>query len=298
MQDLKRLNRALRLALCFLPALLFLFIVPSGGLAAPGALDTSLSQSGTWPGPAEPLPFQTHSQVLEFLRQAEVVSAREIESGTNKTQRLKLKDGELESHAVFRTVDINVRQATQINGRFHMGYRDSYIFEVAAYRLSRMLGIDQVPPTVLREYRSQRGSFQLWIYGAISETQRRRENRQPPDDRRWTQQIQTKLLFDRLIDNFDRNLGNQLIDRNWKLWLIDHTRSFGTASELRTPQAVYWCSRTVYQALKNLDRQEVEEELADVLQSDELRALFARWDKMLEHLDSQIEKRGEEAVLF
>ena len=33
-------------------------------------------------------------------------------------------------------------------------------------------------------------------------------------------------VFDELIANTDRNLGNMLIDRQWKLWLIDHSRAF------------------------------------------------------------------------
>jgi len=33
-------------------------------------------------------------------------------------------------------------------------------------------------------------------------------------------------LFDQLIYNTDRNLGNLLIDKSWRLWMIDHTRAF------------------------------------------------------------------------
>jgi hypothetical protein len=30
--------------------------------------------------------------------------------------------------------------------------------------------------------------------------------------------------FDQLIYNTDRNLGNLLIDGDWRIWMIDHTR--------------------------------------------------------------------------
>ena len=38
-------------------------------------------------------------------------------------------------------------------------------------------------------------------------------------------------VFDELIANTDRNQGNMLIDKQWKLWLIDHTRGFRTTSD-------------------------------------------------------------------
>ncbi|HSR54026.1 MAG TPA: hypothetical protein VLV83_24625 [Acidobacteriota bacterium] len=287
-------------------------------LAAAVSLSVSAADDGkpvpSWPGPADgPLPFESHEQVLNYLKNSKVVSSESIGSGTNDTRRLTLSGAagrekkvpgaagsknRLEVYAVFRNVDIEFNRPTQVSGRFVPDFRDSYIFEVAAYRLSRLLQIDQVPPAVLRRYRSQAGSVQLWIYGAISETKRRQQGQQAPDDQRWTRQVQTKLLFDRLINNLDRNLGNQLIDRNWKLWLIDHTRSFGASDELRSPQAVYWCSERVYQALKTLDREKVRHELRGLLRSNELKALFNRWDKLTAHLDSLIQERGREAVLF
>jgi hypothetical protein len=33
-------------------------------------------------------------------------------------------------------------------------------------------------------------------------------------------------LFDQLIFNDDRNQGNMLIGKDWKVWLIDHTQDF------------------------------------------------------------------------
>ena len=43
-------------------------------------------------------------------------------------------------------------------------------------------------------------------------------------------------LFDQLIYNTDRNLGNLLIDKDWRLWMIDHTRAFKTFTEPEEPQ--------------------------------------------------------------
>ena len=33
-------------------------------------------------------------------------------------------------------------------------------------------------------------------------------------------------VFDQLIGNIDRNVGNLLITSDWRIWAIDHTRAF------------------------------------------------------------------------
>ena len=42
----------------------------------------------------------------------------------------------------------------------------------------------------------------------------------------WNKRIFILRIFHQLISNVDRNLGNVLITKNWRMWLIDHTRSF------------------------------------------------------------------------
>ena len=40
--------------------------------------------------------------------------------------------------------------------------------------------------------------------------------------------MQIVRLFDQLIYNIDRNLGNLMITNDWTIWAIDHTRAFRT----------------------------------------------------------------------
>ena len=42
-------------------------------------------------------------------------------------------------------------------------------------------------------------------------------------------------LFDQLIYNVDRNLGNLVIDKNWTIWMIDHSRAFRLFDKVKTP---------------------------------------------------------------
>ena len=60
-------------------------------------------------------------------------------------------------------------------------------------------------------------------------------------------------FFDELISNVDRNLGNILYTKDWRLWLIDHTRAFRKNTALKTPSHITRCDRRVFEGLKALD---------------------------------------------
>ena len=53
-------------------------------------------------------------------------------------------------------------------------FQDSYLNNKAAYELSRVMGIDNVPPVVIRRVGDKEGSVQLWIESTYDETERRR----------------------------------------------------------------------------------------------------------------------------
>ena len=42
-------------------------------------------------------------------------------------------------------------------------------------------------------------------------------------------------VFDELIQNVDRNMGNLLIDTGWRAWMIDHSRAFRLHKKLKNP---------------------------------------------------------------
>ena len=79
--------------------------------------------------------------------------------------------------------------------------------------------------------------------------------------------MQLVRLFDQLIANTDRNLGNLVITKDWNMWAIDHTRAFRTAGTLKTPGNVARCDRLIFERLKALDRATMRRELADYLQT-------------------------------
>ncbi len=244
-----------------------------------------------------PAPFSSEEQTLEFLRHAAIVSMEPIPTGVTRPRKVLLEMDGTRAYAVFRDVDILREQVWMRDGTFHRELHDSALFEVAAYRLARRLGLDNVPPTVVRSIGSRKGSMQLWIEGAMTEAHRRKGGLRPPDYQAWLAQMRTMTLFDCLIGNIDRHSGNYLLDPSGKLWMIDHTRAFQRFPADWTPAPIAMCERRIWRRLQELDRRALEALLGDLLTSFEVKHLSERIDRVVAHLDDQIAQRGIDEVI-
>ena len=121
---------------------------------------------------------------------------------TFPTKLLLEKDG-VRADAIFR--DINEQRATPISGggRNELFFRDSYVFEPAAYELSRLLGLDNVPPAALRTLKKN-GSVQIWVENAMTERGRIENNPSHPHAELNKQQV---MNVSTPVYNTDRNRG-------------------------------------------------------------------------------------------
>jgi hypothetical protein len=280
-------------------------VLVAAGTGDQAVLTTSAAGSslGVWAGvlrdvEGEPLPFTSEDQVLEYLRAAEVVSMKDVGRGVTNPKKLTLSRDGLRAHAIFRDVSIEKKNVARTHRKAYLHFRDYHGFEVAAYELSRLLGVHRVPPAVLREVDGRKGSVQIWLEDMIMDVDRRDLGLVPPEPHRWQEQRQILDIFDNIIGNSDRNLGNVLIDRSWNLWFIDHSRCFVTAKALLFPERVTHCERGLWRALQGIDEALLVERLDPLLSPFELETVLDRVSAMREHIGELITEHGEDSVLF
>ncbi len=272
------------------------------GFAAPCARAAEPAPSPAWRTfldvDGKPLPFQTDAELLDFLRTAEPISEKNLSGGINFPLEVVLEKNGVRAHAVFRDVNEDKSQATFGGGRNEVGFKDSYIYEPAAYEMGLMLGMNNVPPATLRKLHSRTGSIQIFIEHSMTEKKQVDEHIAPPDDQEWKKQVQMMNVFDALVYNTDRNRGNILITPDWRLWMIDHTRAFRQLSTLQNADSIKQCERGVYEKLKALDEKEVRERLKPYLSSFEIGALLDRRKLLVERIDKLVAENGEDKVLY
>jgi hypothetical protein len=253
---------------------------------------------GRWLGPeGARLPFQGDDQVLEFLRTADAVSTKVIATSTSRPLKVRLEKNGIEAHAIFRTIDKR-RAAVRVNHKIYRDFHDSSIYECAAYEMSLLLGLDNVPPCVTRELDGKKGTLQLWVEGATTEKDRLEAQEIPPSILRWAQERIMMQVFDALIYNFDRNHGNVLVGADGKVWFVDHTRSFRVSSVIEDLDGLERCERRMWERMKALDEEQLKERLGPYLRNSQINALLKRRDKLVDHYQKLIDTHGDKVVLF
>jgi hypothetical protein len=254
--------------------------------------------SWRWRGPdGKPLPFRSPEELEDFLRTADVVSSDTIDHGINRPKKVTLERDGVRANAVFRTVSVDQRPGQGPGGKFYRQFRDSFAFEVAAYELARALGLHQIPPAVPRNLEGKEGSLQAWVEEAMTEAKRQEEGHKPPDVLRWARDQVEEQVFDALVNNHDRNAGNKLIDGDWNVWWIDHTRAFQTEHGDERIDELRRITPELYTALRNVERARVQTVLQPFLKPVEIDELFERWDAIVLRFRTLIAQHGPENVL-
>jgi len=252
-----------------------------------------------WPGPdGKPLPFEDVAQVIDFLKTSDITDTEGVEEGITGVRKVLLEKNGIQMHAVFRDVSIFKPVIRFANGKSSINFRDEAVFECAAFELSRLLEFKYVPPAVPREIGGKDGTVQAWIEDSIMEKELLEEQKKVPDPWLWAMQHQVQRVFDNLIYNEDRNLGNILYTPQSKMVLIDHTRSFRLKKELLEDVGIRYCERSLYENLKSLNKNDLDAVLKPHLTNLQIEAILARRDLLAQHLDELIEQHGESDVLF
>jgi hypothetical protein len=247
------------------------------------------------------------AQWEEFLRTAEIVGFERLSAGVTKPWRLFLKKDGTEKNAAWKDVD------RDLGG----GARDCWKYEIAAYRLDKLLGLNMVPPYVEREFQGKKGALSLWVesrYSAleiidqgikIPETARKRV-----DDRKYI----TRLWYC-LIANDDPTQENLKFTEDWRTILIDHSRAFRSDREytqrlvfgvdgIKRAQAdgkpflIRRIPRVLLDKIRALDFAGIKQAVGPYLTDKEVGSIIARAKLIQAEIEEMIKQSGEDKVLY
>jgi hypothetical protein len=244
-------------------------------------------------------PNLTKEQIKEFLLTAKIVGAKQASKGITGTVRLTLSDGKLTHDASYQGIDEYKTSKQMASGRTELNFADSYKYNIAAYTLAEMLGIeDMLPVYVERKYKGNPGSLSWWLPVKMDEADRVKQKVAVPDSDAWNNQMYRVRVFDQLVYDTDPNLTNVLIGEDWRIWRIDFSRAFRTSKDLKDSNDLVRCDRHLLERLRTLDGNQLAEKTKRYLTKDAVKAVMARRDKIVARFEQLISEKGEAAVLY
>ncbi len=243
-------------------------------------------------------PAWTDAEREDFLQRAEIGTAEKLEIGVTGSKRATLSLNGWSHDAHIQAVD-EVKHKVKVGRRTVLDFRDSYRYNIAAYRLDRLLDLNMVPVSVERKVDGDPAAVTWWVDDVmLMERERIANDVKPPHPRSWREQSYRKRVFTQLIANEDLNRGNILITGDWKVWLVDFTRAFRRNKKPTDPDKLVKIETSLLERLRGLSREVLESRLGDVLIEAELKPLLARRDAIVKHFDREIERRGAAEVLY
>ena len=244
-------------------------------------------------------PSLTKEQIKQFLQTAEVIKSKSASKGVTHTSRLTLSNGTITHDASFQAIDEHATKKEFDDGRVEFNFVDSYKYNIAAYQLAELVGLDNMLPVyVERKWEGQNGSLSWWLPVKMDEAERITKKLEPPDQEKWNNQMYRVRVFDELVFDSDPNLTNVLIGEDWTVWRVDFSRAFRTNKNLRASKNLVKCDRQLFEKLKALNADELAEKTKRYLTKDEVKGVMARRDKIVATFQSLIAEKGEGEVLY
>jgi hypothetical protein len=228
-----------------------------------------------------------------------VIKSKTSKKGITNTLRLTLSDGTITHDASFQSIDERKLRFEGADGSIEMNFVDSYKYNIAAYELAKLIGLDgMVPVTVLRKHGGKKGSLSWWLPVVMDDLDRTKKKIAPPDVEAFNRQMYKQRVFAELVYDTDRNLTNVAYSEDWHLWMIDFGRAFRLYDELKNPKNLVKCERRLLENLRKLDEKELMGKVKNYLTKLEVRGVMARRDKIVKLFEQLIAQKGENEVLY
>ncbi len=185
------------------------------------------------------------------------------------------------------------------DGHTEINFVDAYKYNIAAYILSEMIGMDDmIPVHVERKWNGLTGSLSWLVAVKMDEQERLKQKVAAPDTEAWNKQMYKIRVFDELVYDTDPNLTNVLIGEDWKIWRVDFSRAFRLSKDLQNSKNLVKCDRQIFEKLKALNEAEFTQRTKNFLTKPEAQAVMARRDKIVAFFQKLIAEKGEKEILY
>jgi hypothetical protein len=158
-------------------------------------------------------------KACQLLQRAKIRKCNLLSNGSNYVFLVALKNSEMEVNAIYKPLQGEAPLWDFPSGTL-------YKREYAAFVVSQALEWHLIPPTVIRSGPYGIGSMQ-WFVDTADGTGYSSQTKD-------TVTMKQAALFDYLVNNADRKAGHFLVDKDGRLWVIDHGLTFNVMPKLRT----------------------------------------------------------------
>ena len=263
-----------------------------------------VSQSYVANGQFTPAEIAARQEIEELLKTAEIVSYADIPEGVTKPTRIYLKKG-----------DVEISGAWKNPKGMQMGHLEGWQYEIAAYEMDKLLDLNLIPPTVERKFKGKPGSLQFWVKSEFSELDVFEQKMGIPRSKFLNKENMKYITraFDCLIANDDRTQQNILYTKDWRVILIDHSRSF-RSSRKHTKKLMYGAKglkkagsrpvlfrrlpRAFVEKVKALTYDDIKNAVGSYLKEKEIKAVILRKELLLKEIEEMVKEQGEDKVLY
>jgi hypothetical protein len=258
-------------------------------------------------GQFTPQEIAQREQWEEFLKTAEIAKYETIPEGVTKPWKLYLKKEGIEKKAAWKN----------INRDLGGGAMDNWKYEIAAYRMDKLIGLNMVPPAVEREFRGKKGAISLWADSQYSTLEIMDQGIKIPESaqKQYDDMKYITRLWDCLIANDDPTQQNTLYTEDWRTILIDHSRAFRSNKEYTErlvlgingikknradgkPFLFRRVPRVLLDKIKALDIANIKQAVGPYLTDKEIESIIARKKLILDEIAQMIKQNGEDKVLY
>lgn len=254
-----------------------------------------------------PQEIAQRAQWEDFLLSAEIVRAESLKQGVTKPWRLYLKKGDIERTGAWKNVDKKVRG----------GGRDNWRYEIAAYRLDKLIGLNAVPPAVEKPFRGKAGVLSLWVDSKYNLLEIVEQSIKIPESaqKHIEDMGYVYRLWSCLIANDDPTQENMRYTEDWRMIFIDHSRAFRSDKEYATrlvfgingikryqadgkPFMIRRAPRALFERIKGLDPAVLKQAVGPYLNDKEIQAVMIRAKLIENEIAEMVKLYGEAEVLY